>query len=467
MIDVGAGISNPLFFIGVVEENVDKRLEGRVQVRAFSVHGNQDEVPTSHLPWAICAAGNYDANNPPPKLNSFVYGMFLDGRDAQHPIILGLIPTQFTEVINPSVTGWGVIPDRDGDILAQGASPNEACQPQNSRLARGENIEETYVLTYEMTRVEGVKIAGTDETWDEPACAYAAKYPYNRVIETARHSIELDDTPGAERIMIRHDAGSHIQMDASGSVSYKSAKDKSDVSLQNENVYVGGKSVIHIKGDSHVYVHGNKTEEINGDYNLIVHGNSQIGVGGQLSLNASDQVQIRGADVKLDANVSTLTLRAKRNVHLGSDETILMYTSTINQTALNKIDMTAALDYNINAGRDYSVFSSNIFGTATGAMSSETVDGQKGIHLNSVTSTLNVKAATNINILGPTVNIDNFVNLAGGFAQPALATLPPLICFAPNESVMPAPPVKSTALTNYKQSGTSSLAGLSTSMDRD
>ena len=34
-----AGLKNPLFFIGVIENNEDPRLEGRVQVRAFGVHG--------------------------------------------------------------------------------------------------------------------------------------------------------------------------------------------------------------------------------------------------------------------------------------------------------------------------------------------------------------------------------------------------------------------------------------------
>ena len=223
MIESGIGIRNPLFFMGVVERNDDPRLEGRVQVRAFSVHGknHQNEVPTTDLPWAVCVAGNYSPNNPPPKLNSFVYGMFLDGRDAQHPLILGLIPTQFAEVIDPAKNGWGVIPDKDGNVSAHGSSPRDFGSPQNSNLARGENLNDTYIESQELNRVLGSRIAGTDETWDEPPTAYAAQYPYNKVVETAKHSVEIDDTPGAERIMIHHDSGSYIQMDSSGSVSYK------------------------------------------------------------------------------------------------------------------------------------------------------------------------------------------------------------------------------------------------------
>ena len=38
MFDYGKGIRNPLFFVGVVEEVVDPRREGRVKVRAFCTH---------------------------------------------------------------------------------------------------------------------------------------------------------------------------------------------------------------------------------------------------------------------------------------------------------------------------------------------------------------------------------------------------------------------------------------------
>ena len=38
------GISNPMWFVGVVENNDDPTKQGRVQVRAFGVHGeNTDE----------------------------------------------------------------------------------------------------------------------------------------------------------------------------------------------------------------------------------------------------------------------------------------------------------------------------------------------------------------------------------------------------------------------------------------
>lgn len=160
MIETGVGFPSPLFFIGVVENNVDGRLEGRVQVRAFGIHGSNQEIPTEDLPWATLIIGNHDVNFTVPPLNAWVFGFFLDGRAAQQPFVLGLIPTQFTQINDPSVSGWGVSLGQETDVLAQGSRGYDFGQPTLSRLARGEDLEETYLLPLETTRKRNIPIAG-------------------------------------------------------------------------------------------------------------------------------------------------------------------------------------------------------------------------------------------------------------------------------------------------------------------
>lgn len=160
MIETGVGFPSPLFFVGVVENNIDERLEGRVQVRAFGIHGTVDQIPTAELPWATLIIGSHDVNFVVPPLNAWVFGFFLDGRSAQQPFVLGLIPTQFTEVNDPSVSGWGVALGNTTDLNAKGSRAQDFGQPTLSRLARGEDLEETYLLPLEATRVLGVPIAG-------------------------------------------------------------------------------------------------------------------------------------------------------------------------------------------------------------------------------------------------------------------------------------------------------------------
>jgi uncharacterized protein (DUF2345 family) len=158
--DTGLGFIQPLFFIGVVENRDDPRAEGRVQVRAFGVHGSNRDIATEDLPWATLIIGNHDTNFTPPPLNAWVFGFFIDGRDAQQPMILGLIPSQILAPIDPSVTGWGAVPLENYDRLSQGARPRDVGLGPMSRLATSEFVDETYVAAQNANRRTEIPIAG-------------------------------------------------------------------------------------------------------------------------------------------------------------------------------------------------------------------------------------------------------------------------------------------------------------------
>ena len=372
MEETGIGIKNPLFFVGVVENNVDDRLEGRVQVRAFNVHGTVDEVPSDSLPWAIPISGSYDPNTPPPPLNSWVFGFFIDGRDAQQPMILGLIPTQMTEIIDPKITGWGRFPNSEPsnyDRLSYGSRARDFGQPMLSRLARGENIEETYVLGQEVNRIKNIPSVSGEENWEEPSTAYNAQYPFNRVIETAGgHSIEIDDTPGAERIMINHSSGSFLQIDSRGTKVDKTVSDKYDLTQSNSHIYVGGTSVVTILGNSHVIVKGNKTEEITGDYTQIVRGNHLVSVAGQMNLNASEEIQQRAAKIRLQANVEGINIKSAKDINIETDQSIHSKAGiAIFTEATNSMNVKAGDNIYMNSGSSFNLKSDSMFLEAAGA----------------------------------------------------------------------------------------------------
>lgn len=362
----GSGIGQPHFFVGVVENNVDKSFEGKIQVRAFGIHGTHSDISTQDLPWAICASGNYDPNNPPPPLNSFVYGMFLDGRMAQHPLILGLIPGKYNEEMDPAKDGYGVIAEKDGDLLGGDFAPrqfNAGGGPD--KLATGERLLETYLLAMAANRVHDQKIANTDETWSEPTPAYAAKYPFNKVIKTNRHSIEIDDSPGAERIMIHHNSGAYIQIDSKGSVTERAEADRYEVNIGTKHES-SGHSVVTINGNAHVYVKGDKTEEIEGDYRMLVHGNAEFGVGGQMNLNGGEQVQLRGGDVKLEANAGIMTVFGKKEIQFESVNQLNFVAKNIKNTALNTYDVFSTKAIKLSTPGDIHNTASNIISLASG-----------------------------------------------------------------------------------------------------
>ena len=469
MFEYGVGIRNPLFFIGVVENNVDPRREQRVQVRAFGVHGTNRDIPTDELPWAICVKGDYDPNGIPglglPAINSWVFGMFLDGRDCQQPMVLGLIPTQYTNPPRPEEDGYGFIPDQNGRLLARGSDPESFGQPQNSRLARCENIEETHVIEQEMGRITDVRIGGTEETWDEPSPAYNAQYPFNRVIESGNHTIELDDTPGAERIMITHSSGSYVQIDARGTFTEKAVSDKFEINDRKQHVYVGGMSTVTILGNSYVYVRGNKIEEIEGDYQQIVHGNHMLSVGGQMNFNASEQVQMRAADVKIQANVGTLSIHAAKELQteagigwyakaprmwIENSANLNIRSNNINIFGITDVNIRANSNMNIHAVGEMNIKAEDLFITGT---ADANLSGAK----------LQLEAGGKLSIMAATVAIDDVISMANAdadFSVEAGDAATAEASISAGQPELPEPPAKSTSINPAQDEGSMGTSGM-------
>jgi hypothetical protein len=117
---------SPYWFLGEVVNKDDPTNNGRVKVRVFGLHpenppnsdGDKEEkniVEDQDLPWAICVSGTYGKMNMVPDEGDWVFGFMADGRDAQHPFLIGVIPGSNLNDMNtpvspgteagPSVTG--------------------------------------------------------------------------------------------------------------------------------------------------------------------------------------------------------------------------------------------------------------------------------------------------------------------------------------------------------------------------
>ena len=454
MFETGVGIRNPLFFVGVVENGLDPRRENRVQVRAFGIHGTIDQIPTEDLPWAICVAGNYHMNSLPQE-NHWVLGMFLDGRDAQQPIIIGTIPTFMSSIVNPQVDGYGVLPQTAEQQVINGGNPESVGTPPMHKLACGEYPEETCVLEQEVDRVLNVIVASNpnapDKTfagWSEPPTAYAARYGFNRVYDSpdGKTTIELDSTPGAERLMIWH-KGSYVQVDTNGTRTDKSYGDHYEVKDHNNMIYVGGRSSVTIMGDSHVYVDGNKIEQIRGDLVQIVHGNHYIGVGGQMNLNAGEEVQMRGAQLRFESNVAGINLKAAKGLFAETGESMHFKSGrAIFQEATNSFNMKAGDNIFIQCDTKLNLKAENV------AIEAEEIADVKG-------ETVRVGGGTNVDIDAGTVNIDENISMANLDAVPPSGASEATEADPSKSTELPEPPPKSTSTARSRNRANVSTAG--------
>ena len=87
------------WFIGIVVDNNDPLQLDRVRVRIHGVHGvSTEDIDTVDLPWAqvsipVTEGGSSGIGaNCQLKVRAQVFGVFLDGKNSQLPLVLGSIP---------------------------------------------------------------------------------------------------------------------------------------------------------------------------------------------------------------------------------------------------------------------------------------------------------------------------------------------------------------------------------------
>ena len=137
------------WFFGKVVDRNDTTALGRVRVRVFGIHPDDENlVPNDHLPWAtpvmpVTSAGIFGVGASATGLmeGSYVFGFFADGEDAQIPMILGSIS---------NTLGHNVLNALDNiKETAEDAATEE--QNAGAELAAGTAIEITakFLIKYE------------------------------------------------------------------------------------------------------------------------------------------------------------------------------------------------------------------------------------------------------------------------------------------------------------------------------
>lgn len=89
-----AGANGFIWWVGIVEDRQDPLASGQCRVRIFGWHSiNKNLVPTKSLPWAypmhpVNAAKSFAS----PNVGDWIVGFFLDGENAQQPVMMGVLP---------------------------------------------------------------------------------------------------------------------------------------------------------------------------------------------------------------------------------------------------------------------------------------------------------------------------------------------------------------------------------------
>ena len=338
-----AGKNGFIWWVGVVEKISDPLKLGRCKVRCVGWHtDNKSLLPTDNLPWAQSSLPVNTRDTYPPREGDMVFGFFFDGENAQQPVILGVLPgiplaaanrqngfndaRSSSELQSSPRTPASKTYSTDGSGIkiteksAAESYPRILDEPTTSRLARNdENMSKTFVQERKDNVVKSVPTATS--TWTEPTTQYAAKYPYNNVMETeSGHIMEFDDTYGKERIQLAHRNGSFQEWFPNGDKVEKITKDNYEIVMGNDRVYIMGKCFVTVQGDAEVYVKQNATIKVDKNVTATIGENLSATVKKNATLAVTQQ---------LKATCQTLDIQASGAATIKSGGTMTIQGSII------------------------------------------------------------------------------------------------------------------------------------------
>ena len=145
------------------------------------------------------------------------------------------------------------------------------------------------------SRKRGVKMAGrSGATWEQPATPYAAKYPYNKVFAgESGHALEIDDTPGFERLNLAHKSGTFTETGPDGTQVNKIVGNGYSIIEKDGFVLIEGNANVHIAGQCNVFIMNDTALTMHGKVSLDIHNDVNVNIGGSLGLSVQDGIYLR------------------------------------------------------------------------------------------------------------------------------------------------------------------------------
>ena len=155
------------WFVGVVTDVKDPLQLGRVKVRIFGVHSESvSDVPDSSLPWAqtvipVTEGGSSGLGATIGiQVKAQVFGIFLDGKSSQLPLVVGSIPKIETGGVKYNVE---VNPNKVGKVdVINGVETATTLSPDKDLLTGNTNVERAYnyFISEEGGRFTPIQAAG-------------------------------------------------------------------------------------------------------------------------------------------------------------------------------------------------------------------------------------------------------------------------------------------------------------------
>ena len=227
-----------------------------------------------------------------------------------------------------------------------------------NKLSTGD-VNGTIVQTKNNERIIGCRLPD-NETFDQPEIPYAAEYPFNRVIQTeSGHIIEMDDTPGSERLSIHHANGTFIELDQTGSIVERTKGSQYRFVDKNDHLSIEGERRVSVSGSMQVYCAANVNLEVEGDVNLKCFNDITAEAAGTLNLSATEEINLNSANINIQStNFTNLKtdgsafISAKDSIHNKCNSSMFLHT-------LQDMHINSSQNFNLFAQSNMSLIASD------------------------------------------------------------------------------------------------------------
>lgn len=197
-------------------------------------------------------------------------------------------------------------------------------EPDTSRLARGQGISSTVVGKKEASRLQHIRVANSETTWDQPHIPYATVYPHNKVRSTESGMIEeFDDTPNAIRYHLYHPAGTFTEIDNNGTKVSRIIGDNYEIIDRNGFVYIKGDCNITVEGNANILVQEKCELEVYGDCDATFKNNLNTTVHGSMNTFVQEDVNINCRSFNVNTFNGDVNIVSAKSIRSSAQEEVV------------------------------------------------------------------------------------------------------------------------------------------------
>lgn len=319
------GFDNLIWYIGIVENESDPTRQGRVQVRCFGIHPPADsgDLLTEDLPWAPVLNAGHGGTILPTK-GDWVFGGFIDGRDAQHPFVFGTIPGSNTQL--PTNSG-----SSDPYTKASLEAFNNYGLPPLPKVQVGEDLETTQLALQNSSLLDLQAAANSLKEQlgyaiKEPAVPFSTQAHRNAVWKSRNSNSYLQISENEEHIVLSHESGSHIQIDKNGNIKIKSFGDA--YMLSEGHLFEGarGSKSLTVEGPYSLKCK-NAIIDVEGDMTHTVKGNYDLNIGGRFTVSIGQGLEIASQRMSFETVSEHMNFKSAKKIKMAAGDNLSLKTS--------------------------------------------------------------------------------------------------------------------------------------------